>query len=66
MTNQRRKPDNTYDPIRAIARWESEGGALQTTRSSIRYDLNLTEGDGAPEQKVKQKISVMKRNDRGG
>ena len=65
MTNQRQKPDDTYDPIRAIARWESEGGALQTSRSSIRSGLNLTANSGAPEQKVKQKISAMKRIYRG-
>jgi hypothetical protein len=65
MTNQLQKLDRTYDPIRAIVRWESEGGALQTTRSSIRSDLNLTGSGGAPEQKVQQKIS-MKRIDRVG
>jgi len=65
MTNQLEKPHNTYDPIRAIARWESEGGALQITRSSIRSNLNLTASSDAPEQKGKQKISAMKRIYRG-
>jgi hypothetical protein len=65
MTNQRQKPDNSYDPNRAIARWESEGGALQITLSPIRSDLNLTASSGDPAQHRKQKISAMKRIYRG-
>ena len=60
MTNQRQKPDNSYDPIRAIARWESEGGALQITRSPIS-NLDLIASSGAPGQQGKQEISAMKR-----
>ena len=65
MTNQRQKPDNSYDPIRAIARWELEGGALQITRSPIRSNLNLTASSGAPGQQGKQEISAMKQVYRG-
>ena len=65
MTNQRQKPDNSYDPTRAIARWESEGGALRVAGSPIRLSLKSTASSGAPGQQGKQKISAMKRTYRG-
>ena len=65
MTNQRENPYNTYDPTRAIARWETEGGAVQVTRSSICSNLNLTASSDHSGKRGKQKTSTMKRIHRG-
>jgi len=65
MTNQRQKPDNSYEPTSAIARWESEGGALRVAGPPIRLNLKKTASSDAPGQQGKQKISAMKRTYRG-
>jgi hypothetical protein len=38
MTNLHDKPNQAYNPARAIARWETEGGAMQKVKTPMKQE----------------------------
>jgi hypothetical protein len=38
MTNSHDKPNQAYNPVKAIARWETEGGALQKVKRPMKQE----------------------------
>ena len=60
MTNRRDKAGSAYDPVKAIARWETDGGAPHEGRSSKRPSVGsepvgVRANEQAPTKKAKAK-----------
>jgi len=60
MTNRRDKAGSAYDPVKAIARWETDGGAPHEGRSPKRppvgsEPVGVRANEQAPTKKAKAK-----------
>jgi hypothetical protein len=53
MAKTRPKTGKTYDPAKAIARWETDGGAPQEGRPSKRSVVRPKPGARPPKEKLR-------------